>query len=279
MWFACTRCGVINASENKSKLRKEMEKAKKNVKIIKNLSSVVSIWIWSIDVSGAEAADASTPAKSIVVIDSIVVIIFCAFIVFSLRDSKVSFRFVCSALFLFCLYIVLSKLFSIYICVECVSTHDGTRTIKIFDGDKIVRQMLLTFARGRHVSAHKINEITNTIYNVPSIELLSKSQIYSSFKTVFDFLMISLCCENIKAFNSFLLLFIHTNAQMLFDVNKSYIYYKFTSRVFILVLRRRQGFNSTIYEFRFKSIHEFVCKSLIFYFVEKKNASKNNSFE
>lgn len=38
------------------------------------------MWIWSIDVSGAEAADASTPAKSIVVIDSIVVIIFCAFI-------------------------------------------------------------------------------------------------------------------------------------------------------------------------------------------------------
>lgn len=52
----------------------------KTKKMSKNLSSVVSMWIWSIDVSGAEAADASTPAKSIVVIDSIVVIILCAFI-------------------------------------------------------------------------------------------------------------------------------------------------------------------------------------------------------
>lgn len=46
------------------------------------------MWIWSIDVSGADAADASTPAKSIVVIDSIVVVVIIFLCIYRLHRRR-----------------------------------------------------------------------------------------------------------------------------------------------------------------------------------------------
>lgn len=98
----------------------------------KNLSSVVSMWIWSIDVSGAEAADASTPAKSIVVIDSIVDIIFCAYIdwrtvrkfVLLLSPRSYVRHFLVQFSIYFRLFIVLFYWF--------LWAHDGTRAVEIY---------------------------------------------------------------------------------------------------------------------------------------------------